>query len=65
MIPGELLAVALLEFGKEAMKFGQIVLEKQPPEIAAELWKLHLEDVKAWREFWAPLIKAIGKGSNA
>lgn len=64
MIPGEALAVALLQFGTEAMKFGQMVLEKQPPDVAAELWRLHLEDVKAWREFWAPLVKAVGKNNG-
>jgi hypothetical protein len=64
MIPGEALAIALLSFGSEAMKFGQLVLEKQPPDVAAELWRLHLEDVKAWREFWAPLIKAMGKANG-
>lgn len=33
----------------------KIILEAiqgQPPEVKAELWRMHLEDVKAWREFW-------------
>lgn len=29
------------------------IVEKQPPEVAAELWKMYLEDVKQWRQFWA------------
>ena len=27
-------------------------MEGQPPEVRAELWRQHLEDVKAWRAFW-------------
>ena len=28
------------------------VVKKQPETVAAELWKMHLEDVKAWRAFF-------------
>ena len=31
------------------------IVEKQPPEVAAELWKMYLADVKEWREFWGKL----------
>lgn len=43
--PYEDLAIAALGL------IGKIV-DKQPPEVAAELWRGYLEDVKAWREFW-------------
>ena len=31
------------------------VLDGQPKEVQAELWKLYLQDVKDWRAFWAGL----------
>jgi len=37
----------------------QIVLEAikgQPPEVKAELWKMYVEDIKAWREFWSKVF---------
>jgi hypothetical protein len=33
----------------------KIALEGQPPDVRAELWRMYLEDVKAWRAFWANL----------
>jgi hypothetical protein len=43
--PYEDLAIALVGLiGK--------VIDGQPPEVRAELWKIYVEDVKAWREFW-------------
>jgi len=32
------------------------IVKNQPPEVAAELWRLHLEDVKAWREFLKKIV---------
>ena len=34
----------------------KLAMESQPPEVRAELWRQHLEDVKAWRAFWQGLI---------
>jgi len=34
----------------------QVILEAmkgQPIEVKAELWKMYVEDIKAWREFWS------------
>jgi hypothetical protein len=28
------------------------IVEGQPKEVSAELWKMYLEDVKQWRAFW-------------
>jgi len=28
------------------------VIDSQDKGVQAELWKLHLEDLKAWRAFW-------------
>ena len=36
------------------------IIQGQPPEVKQELWKMHLEDVKAWREFWSKLDKTNG-----
>lgn len=33
------------------------VIEKQPPDVAAELWRIHLEDVKEARKFWKELAQ--------
>jgi len=33
----------------------QIVLETikgQPPDVKAELWRMYIQDIKEWREFW-------------
>ena len=46
----------LLAFATEVVKLIETAIEGQPPEVRAELWKLYLEDVKAWRSFWQGLI---------
>jgi hypothetical protein len=28
------------------------VIDGQPAEVRAELWKMYVEDLRAWREFW-------------
>jgi hypothetical protein len=28
------------------------IVDGQPPDVRAELWRMYVEDVKAWREFW-------------
>jgi hypothetical protein len=33
------------------------VIEGQPPQVKADLWRIYVEDVKAWRAFWAGLGK--------
>ena len=43
------LATVIAEIIKAAMA-------DQPPDVKAELWRQHLEDVKAWREFWQKFI---------
>lgn len=48
--PYEGVAIALISLvGK--------LIDGQPPDVKAELWRGYLEDVKAWREFW----RGIGK----
>lgn len=42
------IALAVIAISRLAEK----VIETQPKEVAGELWKLHLEDLKAWRAFW-------------
>ena len=37
----------------------QIVLEAikgQPPDVKAELWKMYVADITAWREFWSKVF---------
>jgi len=42
---------AILQLIAELTKLVTVVVDSQPPEVRAELWRLHLEDVKAWRAF--------------
>lgn len=37
------------------LKIVVLAMEGQPPEVRAELWKIYLEDVKAWRAFFQKL----------
>ena len=37
------------------LKIVLVAIEGQPPDVKAELWRLYLEDVKAWRAFFANL----------
>jgi hypothetical protein len=30
----------------------KLAIEGQPPDVKAELWRIYLEDVKAWRAFF-------------
>jgi len=43
---------AFLKVLEAITKLIQTVVESQPPEVRAELWKLYLEDVKATRAFF-------------
>jgi hypothetical protein len=43
------LATVIAEIIKTAMA-------DQPPDVKAALWKEHLADVQAWREFWQKFI---------
>ena len=44
-MPYEQLLVAILQLA-------QTVIDGQPPDVKAELWRMYLEDVKAWRAFF-------------
>jgi len=44
-LPGELVLSKLLDLIL-------VIVEGQSPEVKAELWRLYLEDVKAWRRLW-------------
>ena len=46
----------LLAFATEVVKLIEKAIDGQPPEVRAELWKLYLDDVRAWREFRSHLI---------
>jgi hypothetical protein len=55
--PYEAAIVAIVNLISEAIK-------GQPAEVRAELWKMHVEDIKAWREFWkgfGDMFKQEGK----
>ena len=47
---------ALLAFATELVKLIEKAIDGQPPEVKAELWRLHIDDIKAWRAFWQGLI---------
>jgi len=37
----------------------QIVLEAikgQPPDVKAELWRMYIQDIKEWREYWSKVF---------
>ena len=36
------------------------IVEGQPKEVSAELWKMYLEDARQWREFWKACGVKIG-----
>ncbi|HVJ72067.1 MAG TPA: hypothetical protein VM531_11280 [Sphingomicrobium sp.] len=46
---------AILRIIEAVTKLATTIIESQPADVQAELWRLHLEDVKAWREFWGKL----------
>jgi len=50
--PGEALAVAIVNLISKAM-------DSQPPDVKAQMWQWFLQDYGAWRDFWAPFMKAI------
>jgi len=41
-LPGERLIIKIIDLAEK-------IIEGQPKEVKAELWKIHLEDVKWWR----------------
>lgn len=42
---------AALNVIAELTKLATVVIESQPPEVRAELWKIYLDDLKWWRKF--------------
>lgn len=47
--PYEDLAIALVDLFSK-------VIESQPESVRAEMWKMFLEDLKSWRDFWRGLL---------
>lgn len=45
MDPISAVIIALTDLFKE-------IIKSQPPDVQAELWRMFLEDLKAWRAFW-------------
>jgi hypothetical protein len=43
---------AVLQLATVIAEIVKIAMEGQPPDVRAELWRQHLEDIKAWRAFW-------------
>lgn len=43
---------AILNLTTAMLSLAEKVVEKQPPEVSVELWKMYLEDAKEWRTFW-------------
>lgn len=59
----DLISVAPYEaLGVEICKLAETVINSQPKEVQAELWKMHLEDLKAWRAFWQSVGKFMTGG---
>lgn len=46
---------AVCNLANAALNLAEKIIDKQPPEVAAELWKMYMEDARAWRAFWASL----------
>lgn len=44
----------------ELIKFATSIVESQSPAVKAELWKMHLDDLRQWRAFWAAFRSGIG-----
>ncbi len=49
------LTATILPLVTAALELAKLVIESQPPEVRAELWKLHLERERAFMEFWRAL----------
>jgi hypothetical protein len=47
---------AVLQLANTIAEIVKLAMEGQPPDVRAELWRQHLEDENAWREFWSHLI---------
>jgi hypothetical protein len=47
---------AALKLADTIAEIVKLAMESQPPEVRAELWRMHLEDMKAWRSFWQGLL---------
>lgn len=56
--PYEDLAIAVIELIK-------VVVEGQPAEVRLELWRMYLEDLRAWREFWSQGMKLLPAPAKA
>lgn len=48
---------AALELATAITEVIKLAMEGQPPDVRAELWRMHVEDVKAWRTFWQGFAK--------
>ncbi len=56
--PYEDLAIAIVGLIEKAM-------DSQPPEVRAELWKIHVEDLRAWRSFWQEFAEVFNPKSKS
>lgn len=45
MLPGEALAIAVVELIRE-------IIKSQTPEVQKQMWDWYVEDAKKWRKFW-------------
>lgn len=46
---------AALELANTIARIFEKAIDSQPPDVRAELWRMYLEDVKAWRAFFDSL----------
>jgi len=53
---------AALNLATTVAQIVKLVIESQPPEVRAEFARIHLEDLKHWREVIDKLVK---RGSSA
>jgi hypothetical protein len=42
----------IIEVLMTALRLIEKAMDGQPPEVRAELWRMFLEDLRAWRTFW-------------
>lgn len=47
---------AALQLANTLADIVKLAMESQPPEVRAEFARMHLQDVKAWRELIARLV---------
>jgi len=44
-LPGEQLAISVVELIRE-------IIKSQPPEVQKQMWDWYIEDAKRWRKYW-------------